>query len=92
MSDRCRVSEEEIRNDLHQMGLNRDLENAQDKALRIMNTIGADSETFIAAICDWTPDDWGIVLNMLQHDYCALGLKVKQAVYERLVKECLGDA
>lgn len=88
---KCRVSEDELRQDLHSMQLTSDYEKAEDKALKLLNTEMYDSETVFSALDSLFPEDWGIFLEQLHNDPCAAGIKLKQAVYMQLVKECLTD-
>lgn len=88
---KCRVSEDELRQDLHSIQLTHDYENAEETALKLLNTEMYDSETVFSALDSFSPEDWGMFLEQLHNDPCAAGIKLKQAIYMQLVKECLSD-
>jgi hypothetical protein len=70
------------------MELNRQQQMAEDQALKLLNTGRFDSDTVRHAM-ERDREWWNIFEEMLLNDPCAAGIKLKQAVYEQLVKEQL---
>lgn len=83
---KCHVSQDELNNDLHNMKLMKDYKNAEEVALKLLNTGMFDSDTVREAQVqdkEW----WNTFLEMIQNDPMAAGIKLRCAVYDQLVKE-----
>lgn len=83
-----RVSAEERNHDLKQTYLNEEYERAYEKALKLLNTGWFDSDTVTRALeqdAHW----WKVFQEMLVNDPCAAGIKLRCALHEQLIKECL---
>lgn len=85
---KCRVSQDELNNDLHNMGLMKEFHHAEEKALKLLNTGMFDSDTVRNAL-EQDKEWWKVFEEMLVNDPMAAGVKLRCALYDQLIKECL---
>ncbi len=87
---KCRASLDELRHDMQNIQLTRELENAQESALKLLNTGMFDSDTVREAL-EQDKEWWKFFLEQIQNDPMSAGIKLRCAVYDQLVKQELGN-
>lgn len=64
---------------------------AEDEARKLLNEGAFDSDTIKEAMASKDSDWWRTLEEQIQNDFRAAGLKLREAVYEELVRQNLED-
>ena len=84
MTDRVNI--EELAHDLRQTELEKQYSYAEDAAIARLNAAHFDSDS-IRECLNQDADWWNTLCDMLAHDPCSAGVKLREALYRQLVKE-----